>query len=191
MVARCDIFWIGVEPSGQLSSSISNAGVLTTLGAVANNAWHHVALVFNGAAFSLYLDGTRVQTFTNSTAFGTTNPQEVVIGALTASSGTFFTSSAAIDEFALNSTAKYSGTSFTVPTAPLPAAAAGQVALYRFDSNLNDSNVLATATIAAPGSATAGTAFQANFTNPSGGTAYVVQFQNPVGAPVAGLNTGA
>ena len=170
--SRTDIFWIGCEPSGQLASSIGSAGQQTALGTLADGNWHHVALVLAGNVFSLYLNGTRVQSYTSSGAFATSNPQVLTIGAMDASNGVYFTSSGYADEFAITSTAKYSGASFTVPTAPLPATAPGQVSLYRFDGNLNDSNVAAATGLTISGgssSITVGTASSAFTVGANGG----------------------
>lgn len=85
-----------------------------------DNDWHHIAVVREGATYSLYLDGTRIATNTNANntlPWGTTDV-EMYIGLENYMMG-YEGFDGDMDEFRLSSSAVYSGASFTVPTSPL------------------------------------------------------------------------
>jgi hypothetical protein len=73
--------------------------------------WHHVAAVRESGTLSLYVDGTRVATTSDSTNFSTSGTAE--IGALYNQAG-YFTGQLA--DVRISSIARYSGTTLTVPT---------------------------------------------------------------------------
>lgn len=161
IAGSASIFYIGVEPSGVISTSIN--GTFTAFSAVSDNAWHHVAIVFSGSNVSLFLDGTRVQSRTNTNPYATGNPTQLTIGGFQLNGGVTWVSDALIDEFAVSTVAKYTGATYTIPATPLPATATGQTALYRFNGDLADSNTSSPPTVSGsfsstPTTGTAGTA---------------------------------
>lgn len=88
------------------------------------NAWHHVALVREGANLSLYLDGSRVAT---SATIGSNNlnnsTKSLSLGVVFNNSGPdpanlYFTGY--IDEVRITKAARYSGTTYSVPTSAFP-----------------------------------------------------------------------
>lgn len=192
LFARAGYIWVGITASGCLQVNPFNSGFTSAeLNPVCDNTWHHVAFVLDGTAFSLYLDGTQVWSLNNTDQnWDTSLPPFMVIGAITANNGTFFTCDAIIDEFAVTLVAKYRGASSAVPTTPLPSQATGQVALYHFDGDLSDSNRASVPpSVATPSSAIVGAPFQVSFTNPADGTAYLVQVQG--GAEIGNRTTVA
>ena len=64
---------------GQAFSSSNNIGV-TTSGTVSNNTWYHVAYVREGSTFTLYVDGTAVDTATSSSSLNWNSGWKVEIG---------------------------------------------------------------------------------------------------------------
>lgn len=81
----------------------------TTLSA---DTWYHIALVFSGTTYKLYLNGTEETSTTSSTKVYSTS-QVLRIGADNAGTSGFV---GWIDEFRFSNTAVYTGT-FTAPTA--------------------------------------------------------------------------
>jgi hypothetical protein len=78
--------------------------------------WHHVAAERQGSTWNLYIDGTRIHQFTDSTAidYSWSNPR---IGRLYSTNGTEWKGH--IDELRLSKVARYQGAaSFSVPTNP-------------------------------------------------------------------------
>jgi len=100
--------------SGQIQVSTSGAFLLTA-GTVLVNTWYHIALVRNGTtAFTVYLNGTSIGTFSKTGLTGT----QLSLGR---KSATFYNEffSGYISNFRyVKGTAVYTGT-FTPPTAPL------------------------------------------------------------------------
>lgn len=96
--------------SGNLNAVISGSIVLTATTAVTVNTWNHVALVRNGTALTLYIDGTSAGTATNSTNINGT--QSLGIG--DAPAGTAYPSVGFIQDLRLSSAAKYTA-NFTPP----------------------------------------------------------------------------
>jgi len=105
----------------------ANDGMTTSGGTITStttfpedNDWHHIAVVRDGATYSLYLDGTRIATSTNATntlPWGTT-AIEMYLGLENYMNG-YEGFDGDMEEFRLSSSAVYSGASFTVPTSPL------------------------------------------------------------------------
>ena len=58
---------IYVGTDGKLRASMfTGAGVMTSVGTVNNNVYHHVAVTYDGTAQKLYLDGTQIATVNNT-----------------------------------------------------------------------------------------------------------------------------
>jgi hypothetical protein len=99
------------------SNNIANG---TSMGTPAANTWNHIALVRSGSTFSPYVNGVRGTTSTSSAAIAA--PTSTVgatvgegFGSTNGYAGLF------IDDVRLTiGTARYSGASFTVPTAEFP-----------------------------------------------------------------------
>jgi hypothetical protein len=97
-------------------------------GSATLNQWIHVAVVRSSGTNSLYVNGTRVGTSTQ------TFPVEVTGYSIGGSVLYGFYSQAYIDEFRITQAALYSGTSLTVPTSALTSGSETAV-LLRFDSS--------------------------------------------------------
>ena len=120
---RC-LFAIGDESSDRQFVNVQGSNLYTdeygaggvdingTGGSITTNNWHHGALVREGSTVSLYLDGSRVGTTTSSATIG--NANNIYIGTLSDGAVDFVGN---IDEFRLSRVARYSGTSYTTPTA--------------------------------------------------------------------------
>ena len=94
----------------------SNGTVLfTSTGTFSANIWNHIALVRSSTSATVYLNGTSLGTFSNSTNITSDTP---VIGSV--NSGTFPISGYLSNFRAVKGVAVYTG-AFTVPTAPLAA----------------------------------------------------------------------
>jgi hypothetical protein len=81
-------------------------------------AWHHVAVSRSGTTLSMYIDGTRVATTTNSTNLSANNT--LVVGDYIPAGGANYIGYISNARL-VKGTAVYTGTSLTVPTAPLTA----------------------------------------------------------------------
>ena len=82
------------------------------------NAWHHVAVSRSGTTLSMYVDGIRVATDTNSTNFSANNT--LVVGDYIPAGGANYIGYISNVRL-VKGTAVYTGASFTVPTTPLTA----------------------------------------------------------------------
>jgi hypothetical protein len=84
------------------------------------NAWNHVAFVRSGTTFQLYINGaaaTGGSTTSSATLYNATNP--MTIGA--SSAGGQYCTGYIADARVVKGTALYTGSTYTVPTAPLTA----------------------------------------------------------------------
>ena len=83
-----------------------------------DGSWHHLALVRDSSGSRLYLDGTQAGSTTSSqatTSFDNTTPQPWAIGTSLPFSGRDYVGY--IDEVRVSKYARYTGSSFTPPTA--------------------------------------------------------------------------
>ena len=114
-------------------------------GTVTVNSWNHIAVSRSGNTYSLYLNGTRTATTTNSNSLADV-ATVVAIGRY--SGGTFgymngYISNARI----VKGTAVYTGSTYTVPTTPLTAVTNTQLLLNYTNGGITDAaakNVLET-----------------------------------------------
>ena len=114
-------------------------------GTVTVNSWNHIAVSRSGNTYSLYLNGTRTATTTNSNSLADV-ATVVAIGRY--SGGTFgymngYISNARI----VKGTAVYTGSTYTVPTTPLTAVTNTQLLLNYTNGGISDAaakNVLET-----------------------------------------------
>ena len=105
-------------------------------GTVTVNSWNHIAVSRSGNTYSLYLNGTRTATTTNSNSLADV-ATVVAIGRY--SGGTFgymngYISNARI----VKGTAVYTGSTYTVPTAPVTAIANTQLLLNYTNAGIPD-----------------------------------------------------
>jgi len=113
--------WNGSPTTGGVAFKFEdgNVPVGTSSDVVKRNAWTHIAVCRNGTSFELFCNGVRVATGTSSTTFPTPS-SAVFIGSL----NTPITEQLIgyMSDFRmLKGTALYTGTTYTVPTAPLTA----------------------------------------------------------------------
>tara|TARA_R110002126_G_scaffold123455_2_gene265425 strand:- start:503 stop:4555 length:4053 start_codon:yes stop_codon:yes gene_type:complete len=97
------------------SGAIIVAGNTT---AVVVNQWNHIAYTRSGTTGGLYVNGTRIATATDNTNYST-SPTTSYIGSRF--SATDFITGYFGDTRVVKGTAVYTGTSYTIPTAPLTA----------------------------------------------------------------------
>jgi hypothetical protein len=95
-----------------------------------DTGWHHVAMVLDnpGNTFELYVDGQRRSSITQPTDLRTTT-YAVEIGQAVYSA---YTWDGRVDEVRISSSVRYSGTTYTVPSAPF-ACDGSTLALWHFD----------------------------------------------------------
>ena len=100
-----------------------------------NSDWKHYAFVYENGVKSIYYDGSRVATA--SANLNVTDSTDVVIGGkLTDARFNYY---GYIDDFRVSNVARYSGTSYTVPTEPFQNDA-NTLTLLHFDGNNNSTD---------------------------------------------------
>jgi hypothetical protein len=119
-------------------NSFSTQMIVTTGASVRDGAWHHVALVRNGSAWAIYIDGVSRGTQTSSITIGTLSAA-VYVGNSQQNPTKYFPGY--ISNFRMvNGAAVYTGTPFTPPTlAPLTTAGSTSAASYSSTTNVNTS----------------------------------------------------
>lgn len=128
--------YFGHDSSGNLLVAYGAADTwLTTSAAICDNAWHHVAVVFDatGGTISAYCDGARVGTVSATPTGANANP--LGIGGFSGTAG--FDSLGAIDELRISKTARYSGTTYTTPSAAFTTDS-NTIALYHLESDVTN-----------------------------------------------------
>jgi hypothetical protein len=134
-------YWYMVNPTfggGSLFQFATGTGVNVQKGTapLSLNNWHHIAVTRSGSNIRLYLDGAQVGTTDTSIGSGT----------ITSSGNAFAVGRAGVDSalyvngYLSNlrlvvGTALYTGTTYTVPTAPVTAISGTQLLLNLADSN--------------------------------------------------------
>ena len=100
-----------------------------------NSDWKHYAFVYENGVKSIYYDGSRVATA--SASINVTDSTDVVIGGkLTDARFNYY---GYIDDFRVSNVARYSGTSYTVPTEPFQNDA-NTLTLLHFDGKNNSTD---------------------------------------------------
>jgi lysophospholipase L1-like esterase len=142
-------YWLGIAAAGQAQARYgSSAGteIVLTSAALANDgAWHHFALVFHPTqGVLLCLDGVVVASSTAKSA-GPSTAGPCIGGLSTTGSASDWASAGGglIDEVRYSNTARYSGSTYTVPTAAF-ADDANTIALYHLESDASDSHASST-----------------------------------------------
>lgn len=125
-------YWYEAE-TGYLFPTFVEGSVGTTTG-----SWHHIALVKDDSAFSLYRDGLRVMTATEATAIADFSGT-LRIGYLNADSPFYL--AARLDEVRISSVARYSGATYTTPTAQFAPDASTLLLLHGGDYTDSSSTV--------------------------------------------------
>lgn len=143
-IGREKHYWIGSNSSTGNVQARYGAGttgpsvpetVLTGAVNICDGAWHHVALVFVAGAGSLYVDGARVATDSNVRTAGTSTGGFCLGGWSSSTSNDW---PGQIDEVRISNNARYTGTTYTVPSAEF-ISDANTVALYHLNSDGTDS----------------------------------------------------
>jgi hypothetical protein len=107
---------------------------LTSTTPITDGNWHHVAMVLVSGAGSLYVDGARVATSAVArNAVGMDATKRFVLGTHTNNSSAFLWPGS-IDEVRISNVARYSGTTYTVPTAAFTYDAT-TVGIYHLENN--------------------------------------------------------
>jgi hypothetical protein len=112
------------------------AKTATATGSVPLYQWTHIAVSVNANAISLYINGVR-QTLTGTTTLTDRNLTSdcIIIGAWWP-----YWSGYISNLSVLSGTAKYSGSTITIPTAPLSRSTANQTFLFGYGNQLYDYN---------------------------------------------------
>lgn len=105
------------SPKNNIRALINDTGGIRGFQVISNpltvDAWNHVALVVESGTLALYANGNRIGT-TSVTAFNDATNADVTISAL---SGGSYSPNHYQDEVRISDTARYSGSTYTVPTA--------------------------------------------------------------------------
>lgn len=128
-------WWVGISSGGAAVSQAPGTGGAAGGGNVGDGAWHHMALTLDGTNARVWLDGTLMST-TASTS-GITSDATLSIGGFSSTSTYDFPGS--IDEVRISNVVRYSGTTYTVPTAAFTDDASTLV-LYHLESDATDSH---------------------------------------------------
>ena len=101
-----------VQTSGTVIASDTGSTVNT-------GQWYHIAIVRNSGTTTIYRDGTSVGSGSDSTNYSTTGVFYIGGGTSTGFNGGYF--NGYIDDFRITKgVARYTGSTYTVPTAPFP-----------------------------------------------------------------------
>lgn len=105
------------SPKTNIRCLINDTGGIRGVNAGGNpltpEAWNHVALVVESGTLALYANGNRLTT-TSVTAFNDASSTKITIGSITNGS---YSPAQSMDEVRISTVARYSGTTYTVPTA--------------------------------------------------------------------------
>lgn len=113
-------YWVGCDASGNATARYGTPASevsLTSTKQIADGAWHHVAIVFSAGAASLYVDGSRVST--SATVKSTANDSGGVkfyLGGINEAT-TIYDWQGSLDEVRISNTARYAGTTYSIPAA--------------------------------------------------------------------------
>jgi hypothetical protein len=113
-------WYLGMDSAGKAFMEYGwGAGTntqLTGTTTIGDGNWHHVALVLTAGAGSLYVDGNREGTSATVRSTSAYNGTTLVVGTHVNSASSFLWPGS-IDEVRLSNVARYTGTTYTVPTA--------------------------------------------------------------------------
>lgn len=111
--------------------------------------WQHHALVRDGTTWSYYVDGTRVWTATASATLATGSQNSAIGGRRQDGGGSGQHMRGYVSNFRFSLTARYSGTSLTVPTAPLSTDGSTQLLCLFANGGILDATAKGVAVLAA------------------------------------------
>lgn len=125
--------WIGAVGGKAAMQGPGSSNNTTSTVTIGDGVWHHVAMTSDGTNTNLYVDGALASTvasgqFALSSAFA--------LGALGTAG---FTWPGAIDEIRVSNVLRYTGSSYTVPTAAFTDDSS-TLALYHLESDATDSH---------------------------------------------------
>jgi len=135
-MGRAGWYWIGLV-SGKLQGHYGGASVEVTLTSSTNfndGSWHHVALVLTAGAGTLYADGNRIATSATTPIKDVSSGGFVVGGFGPAGADSEFDWQHQVDEVRVSTTARYSGSTYTTPTAAFTIDANTR-AIYHLDNS--------------------------------------------------------
>jgi hypothetical protein len=126
--------WLGVDTDGELLVNVrtfegGGQYMSHSAGVVDDGNWHHFALVADTDEYRAYLDGTLISTLVETPR---SNSKNSVLGVRIAGWGSS-EFDGEVDEVAVWSIEKYTGSSFTVPTAPLVGSETGLTEHWQLD----------------------------------------------------------
>jgi hypothetical protein len=105
----------------QQANTYSDQGNIALTGTAALNAWHHIALTYDGTTLRLFINGTVAQSSTAFTGFNQSHNTVIDIGNLS-NFGTTYCFNGYLDDIRITKgVARYTAT-FTPPTATFPTA---------------------------------------------------------------------
>lgn len=124
--------WIGAGADGFLTCRYGGAPEIgsATAAQICDDAWHHVAMVITGGACAVYVDGARIF---NSATVGVTGA-DTTYGFNVGGFSGGFAWDGSIDELRVSDNARYSGSSFTAPTAAFTSDG-HTIGLYHFEGD--------------------------------------------------------
>lgn len=145
--------WVGITAAGfatsQLGGGLSGKQTLTGTTNIADNAWHHLAVTYDGySGTALYVDGTRQASGSTPALLQDTAPtyDGLVIGGFGGASLAGFDWPGMVDDVALLAGVQYVGASITPPSVQHSPTRLGQTNLYRLESDGTDSDAADVAT---------------------------------------------
>lgn len=126
---------VSIESSGSHFYWWTNGNYPVDAGglSITTNTWHHMAVTRNNGALSIYVDGTRQATGTFNDAIPSLS-NVLYIGAEPSGGGADSIVNGKMTNFRWNSSVKYTGNSFVVPTSPLTADSNTKLLLLATDS---------------------------------------------------------
>jgi hypothetical protein len=128
-----EAYWVGICGS-TLRSYLKGSGSVRDGGNIPDNAWTHIAVVFNGTTRLHYVNGVQVGAFAE-TAPLTTSTDNVRIGS---DASYFYSPNGAIDEVRLWNVARTAAQIESTLHTPITSPATGLVAVWSLNGNGND-----------------------------------------------------
>lgn len=142
IAGRDYVLWMGVNSAGQVIATVGGGAgqyQLNSGTAIADAAWHHVAVTIESGRGSLFVDGVKKASSTSVAARNATSVYDGMwIGGYGAS-GTGFDWPGQIEDVAVSTTARYSS-DFTPPAAAFANTRPGQVNLWHLEADGSDSD---------------------------------------------------
>jgi hypothetical protein len=123
----CALRWDNIYYKGEAWLYINGGGdPILTSGQLARNAWHHVAIVRNGSTVTMYVDGVSKSTATWSGAMLWSNGEFRIGRGFDVDGSNAYYTGYISNVRNVKGTAVYTGSTYTIPTAPLSAISGTQ-----------------------------------------------------------------